>query len=264
MKHIFKFLALLSLAVFMVAPLTVSAAWWNPFSWFKKVQTPKAELVATTTIDSTIQVNTSPTLPPVAPTNPVPVKTQLPTGVVPPPIKNTSNPTTSITKPVASSAPAQPSTTSVVMQVEVPTYVLNAGFTPEGFVSPRNVKNGTTLLTIESVPGKVQAIGTWYVDSITWRMVSDAYQSGDLTVSVAAGQKMYEDSSVINESHTTKLSSHVVSDPISFTINGQTPRKGVVRIVVESIKGHTSSNADVEYVIKGTPLIGPDFNISSN
>lgn len=262
MKQIFKAVAISSLAIAVIAPLTASAAWWNPFSWFKKNQTPKVEIVATTTLDSKIDVTVPPVMPPVVPaktSNPVPVKTTPPATVIPA-VKTTAKPTTSPTKPTT----ALPSTTPAAVQVEVPTYVLNTGFTPAGFVSLRNVKNGTTLLAIESVPGKTQALGTWYVDSVTWKILSEAYRSGDLTVSLVSGQKIIEDTSVINESHTTKISSHVASDPISFVINGQTPRKGIVRIVVESIKGHTSTKADVEYVFAGTPLTGPDFSISGN
>ncbi len=263
MKHTSKALVIASLAVAMIAPLTASAAWWNPFSWFKKNQTPKVEIVATTTLDSKIDVTVPPVMPPVVPakpSNPAPVKTTPPATVIPA-VKTTAKPTTSPTKPTSVTPP---STTSAVVQVEVPTYVLNTGFTPAGFISPRNVKNGTTLLTIESVPGKTQALGTWYIDSITWRIVSEAYRSGDLTVSLVSGVKIIEDTSVINESHTTKISSHVASDPISFVINGQTPRKGMVRIEIESIKGHMSTSADIDYTINGTPLVGPDFSISGN
>lgn len=261
MKQTFKALVIASFAVAVVAPLTVSAAWWNPFSWFKKT-TPAAtvntEVKVNVGTNTNTQTNASTSVEVKPATQPI-VQTVKPV-VVPKPA-STSKPTASSS---TSSKPVVNSSTTTTIVVDVPVYALNSQFTSSGFVAPRNVKNGTTLLTIEALPGKVQAIGTWYVDSITWRMVSDTYRSGDLTVSVTAGQKVYEDSSVINESHTTKISSHVASDPISFTINGQTPRKGTVRIEIESIKGHTSTNSNIEYSIGGTPLVGPDFSISSN
>ncbi len=270
MKNILKGLVLAAVVLVLVSPHSVEASWWNPFSWFKKDKAVPAVVVppTSTTTNKPTPVVVTPTTTPVKsnPLPPVGVPVGKPTSTKPvsnPPKATSTKPTSTTTKATSTKSEVNGSSTTAV-QVEIPTFVLNDGFTPAGFVSPRDVRNGTTLLTIEAQSGKVQAIGTWYVDSITWKVVSDSYRSGDLTISVLSGQKNYGDSSVINETHVTKLSSHVVSSPISFVINGQTPRKGQVRIVVEGIRGHTSTNASVEYALGGTPLTGPDFSISSN
>lgn len=262
----FTKIAVLLFAVALVPQITF-AAWWNPFSWFKKavIEDAHAPLISNT-ITATTTVTVTATTTTTVKTNPVVTPTPKPTG-------STKPTTTAPASPKPTTTPAQPATKPAIsvtasatvdvkpeVKIDVPTYVLSAPFTPAIFSAPRTIKNGLIVLSVEASKGS-QAIGEWYIDSVTWRTVSDSMRSGDITVSISAGSQRVEDSLMVNESHTTKLSGHVASDPITFDLNGQIPNRGTFHVVVESISGHTKSSSSASYNFGGTPLVGPDFRI---
>lgn len=271
MKYFSKILLLFSFALILVVPSVASASWWNPFSWFKK-NTPPVTIPSSNSNKPTTTfpgVNSSSSAPVQTPGNatssaasskPLPSTAKPPVTTMPvqakPVIKPTST-TSTPTKPVA--------TSTNEVKIVAPSFILDSAYTPGGFTSPRDVKTGTVFLIIESDKGSGSpAIGNWYLDKIVWRLVSQEYRSGDLTVSVSSGQKFFEDSSFVNEPRTTMLSSHVASDPITFMVNGRIPQKGYAKVVVDEIYGHMKNGSTTVYKLNGTPLVGPEFYINNN
>ncbi len=75
-----------------------------------------------------------------------------------------------------------------------------------------------------------------------------------------AGQSVVGDFSATNESITTKLTGHAVSDPIVFIINGQVPTRGTFKIVVEKVTGYMKGETTIK-TFGGGALEGPEFKI---
>lgn len=272
MKYTTRALVLFMFAYSVSAPLVADAAWWNPFSWFKKqtppvvVPNPNSNRPTTTMPTGAPPQSSRPTTTPgnatssAASTKPLPPTAKPPVTTMPvqakPVVKPVSTTTTG-TKPQA--------TSTSQIKVEIPRYVVNQAFTPSGFSSPRTVKIGTTLLVVEAEQGtSSQAIGNWYIDKVVWRIDAPEFRTGDMTVAISSGQKIFEDVSTINESYTSGLKGHVASDPLTFFINGRTPNKGVVKIIVEEIHGRMkNSSSTLLYSFKGMPLVGPEIRITN-
>lgn len=118
------------------------------------------------------------------------------------------------------------------------------------------------MLAVEASHGDSGALGLWYVDSVTWRIVSDEMRSGDLTIGVSSRQSVVSDSSSLNASITTKLGAHVASDELSFRINGPLPSRGRFHVVVEKVTGHMKNDStNAVYEFEGLPVIGPEFKL---
>lgn len=170
-------------------------------------------------------------------------------------------PTSPTTTTTTATTTTTTTTTVPPVAVNVPSYALDVTFTPGGFNFPRTVKNGQVLLLADP-SGTAGASGDWYVDRVKWRLVSDTFRTGDMTVSILAGSRWVEDSTDANVTHTTTMSGHFASEPLSFAINGQVPNKGLFYIVIDEIAGHMKADATGKtYVFMGTPISGPEFRI---
>ena len=257
--------ALIAFALVAISPSTAHAAWWNPFSWgiFKRqaqeVPEPRPIDIACT-MDAR-QCPDGSYVGRVAPSCEfAPCPTTTPTTTAPGSAKPSATPP--VSRPVVPTPPvSKPTTTpsTSTRPVEVPVMKLARAFTSEGFVAPLSVKSGTEVMSIVATHGSTTALGLWYTDSVTWRIESDTFRSGDFAVAVYSGNRWIEDvSTAFGASHTTRFSGHVASEPISFIINSRVPSRGTFRIVVERVEGSMKGVA-TSYTLTGVALAGPEF-----
>lgn len=276
MKKQLSALFAIALTAILVAPQAADAAWWNPFSWFKKADKemlvlpenarPDVMVKSPTTTAPVIEATTTPLKGDASTAKPLPVTAKPPVTTMPsqakPVVKTVA--TTTPSKPVATttSASKPQATTTEEKKVETPTMKLAYAYLPSNFSQPKNIRQGTELLALEASVGGSQAVGNWYIDSITWRIASDEMRSGDLTVGVSSKQSVVSDSGLINSPITTKLSLHAASDALSFQVNGNIPQRGRFHIVIDEVSGHMKSDpTNAVYKFTGTPIVGPEFTL---
>ena len=258
MKTYYKVIFSASLLLFLGAPEFAHAAWYNPFSWFKKSSTPA--------IIHAVPARTSTSTAAAAATSASNERREAST----PALENKVLPESASDKPkpvpaekietkAVSVTAAAASTREDKKAPDVPTFDLAVPYQQSNFTQPKKVRAGTELLSITASSGDSQAIGLWYVDSITWRIVSDDMRSGDMVLGVSSKQNIVSDTNLINEPITTALQAHAVSDELSFRINGSFPSRGRAHLVIDNIKGHMKGDTAM-YSFKGTPIVGPEFS----
>ncbi|MBI5133893.1 MAG: hypothetical protein HZA81_00685 [Candidatus Taylorbacteria bacterium] len=268
-KHVVALFGFALVAAF-AAPQAADAAWWNPLSWFRKPQkeirnAPPAEPVSTATSSPTLSgATTTPVKSDDPSTKPLPAAAKPPVTAMPvqakPVVKAAATTTATATPPAPATKPA--ATTTVQKKVEVPSFSATYPYLPSNFSQPKNIRQGTELLAIEAVKGEAASLGLWYVDSVTWRVVSEEMRSGDLTIGVSSKQNLVSDSNSLNASITTKLVAHAASDELSFKVNGPFPDRGRFHIVVEEVTGHMKNDeSNTIYTFKGLPIVGSEFSL---
>ena len=268
MKHTYIGIASIVLAL-IVLPQTALAAWWNPFSWFSKNDKAPVNVSSRAEVATTTKASQSNLEPKNADTKTVPpkassVKKPVVIKIEPPVVTKPNTPVT-VTPPQSN-----PATTSKeenqkpeVKIVDAPTYALDIGFTPATFSHPRTIRNGLVAFSASATHGSGQeALGLWYLDRITFRIISERFRSGDMNVSIYSKGVFVADVSIFNEKQTVAISGHAASDDITFMINGQVPSHGDFKVIVDEISGYMKNDATkTVHPFKGTPLEAPRFDI---
>jgi hypothetical protein len=260
MRNHIKSFVILSIIVSVALPSVADAAWYNPFSWFKK--RPAAPAIINQGGVTTPSSTAKPQEPAAATSTKSTTKKPLPVQAKP--ASTTPAQTKPVQKPAVTTKDTKPAaTTSVEAKViEVPSFAATYNFQPSNFSQALTIRTGTELLAVEAKHGDVSALGNWYVDSVTWRLVGDDLRPGDMIISVSSKQNVAAESSLVNESVTTKLSAHVASDELSFKIGGPFPNRGRIHVIVEEITGRMKNDpTNTVYKFKGLPVVGPEFSL---
>jgi hypothetical protein len=250
MKYIKALFVAPALAIVLSAatPAVASAAWWNPFSWFKRAPQERPavpagiENASATSTEHRSATSTSA----MTKDKPVIIRVDAPKPAVTPvnPVKATTS-------------------AAIEATVVAPSVMLDPAFSPSSFIYPRTVRSGQTIATVKADAGNdSKALGMWYLDAVTFHVVSDSLRSGDLPVSVMVGGVSVKDSTAVNEKVTVSIAGHVASDAISFILNGQIPNHGDFKVVIDGVTGHIKADASAKaYPFMGMPIEGPRFDI---